>query len=1136
MTENASLFLEIISPNQPVRRAPLDAGKGIANIGSHPANEIVLDSPGIAEFHAILDYRETPYKLIMLAGVPSAQAGGPAPINELVLHQPWQLGQFLLILHITALSAPNQPAIDDSTNGALTQSVGQGADIDPFMIAQFQERSPKIEDDIQEEFIQIDAPERNQIVNVNQTAAWTMIVTNSGSRTARIDMHLYIRGKNQAWVEVKPAPENGIQLQPEQPFRLNDKTSRSVTIKLTPPRGTRAGWYHFQVRAVSPDYLESKGSYVEVALHVRPYDSFAIDPPDPATLRIKFRGRHQGWLRGCGLNYLELGLSNYSNRELLLDVEGREVERRCRIEFGTPYLATTEQKGKKKSCDEIKKLFNNPQVAISRISAPPHQKYIIPVRVTPVRAYRLGRGNRTYQLRFTLAPENERGITYDPVKVEHAPLMRWWVFIPFLFLALFALLVGALWLLQPKIKDLKLTQSGGAPKLAGYPADLAWNANTYLGQMQITVGSSLTDKQLLFEDLDVRRASSDTISTTLQISETYTITVENIVAQLPIVGDKGLQWGKVSQTHTLTNLLPGLTVEPVSAPESEGMITFTVRLSAPTAQTVMVAYKTITGLSAVEKSDYEPITQKNLILSPGSLIGFIPVTITTDSTVENDDEKFLLELTNAQHALLVDQHSSIQDRLLVTGTIAGDKESPTLAVQDAFALDKEGEMTFTVTLSNRTQQVVTATYETRDDSARAGVDYTTTIGEITISPQEKQAVIQVPIKENKIADNDKTFSLFLLESNHVISDGQALGRIQDDEGQPILTILDARANEGDRLLTFIVTLSMPSAQQTTVAFATADDSATTTDNDFVATSGVLEIPAGELSTAIQVEVREDDKAEGNESLKIRLSEPSSNIAIEQNGEATGLIVDNDSMPLLSISDASANEQDRLLNFEIKLTNPIQQIVTVDYNTVENTAKPGSDYEGKGGVLQIPAGQTTGKIEIVVINDLEAGEAEEKLTVRLSNPQNAVLSDSEAIGIITDNDAIPTTTSTPTTTPTGTPAPTLTPTITPAPVNSAPNVQDDNAITVPGMPVVVPVLSNDTDPDGDTLRLENIDLAPLNGSANINSNGTITYISNPNFTGIDSFIYTASDGKVASNAGTVTITVFPNGTIPQRLQK
>jgi len=65
--------------------------------------------------------------------------------------------------------------------------------------------------------------------------------------------------------------------------------------------------------------------------------------------------------------------------------------------------------------------------------------------------------------------------------------------------------------------------------------------------------------------------------------------------------------------------------------------------------------------------------------------------------------------------------------------------------------------------------------------------------------------------------------------------------------------------------------------------------------------------------------------------------------------------------------------------------------------------------------------------------------------------------------------------------------------------------------------------NATDPDGD-MMIYRIDAGPLNGILALVAGNMVVYIPRENFTGTDSFSFTASDGNRESNIATVTITV------------
>jgi M6 family metalloprotease-like protein len=91
-----------------------------------------------------------------------------------------------------------------------------------------------------------------------------------------------------------------------------------------------------------------------------------------------------------------------------------------------------------------------------------------------------------------------------------------------------------------------------------------------------------------------------------------------------------------------------------------------------------------------------------------------------------------------------------------------------------------------------------------------------------------------------------------------------------------------------------------------------------------------------------------------------------------------------------------------------------------------------------------------------------------------------------------------------------------------PTNSAPVAVNDAATTGSDQAVTIAVLANDTDPDGDTLRVTSV-TQPMRGKALINSSGSITYQPGKRASVSDAFSYTVSDG-LSSATATVQITL------------
>ena len=98
-----------------------------------------------------------------------------------------------------------------------------------------------------------------------------------------------------------------------------------------------------------------------------------------------------------------------------------------------------------------------------------------------------------------------------------------------------------------------------------------------------------------------------------------------------------------------------------------------------------------------------------------------------------------------------------------------------------------------------------------------------------------------------------------------------------------------------------------------------------------------------------------------------------------------------------------------------------------------------------------------------------------------------------------------------------------------PVNDAPVAADDTATTPEDTPVIIDVLGNDTDVDGDDLTVTAA--SSPNGDVTINPDGTLTFTPDENYNGPAEITYTVEDGEGGSDEGTVTVDVTPVNDAP-----
>lgn len=464
----------------------------------------------------------------------------------------------------------------------------------------------------------------------------------------------------------------------------------------------------------------------------------------------------------------------------------------------------------------------------------------------------------------------------------------------------------------------------------------------------------------------------------------------------------------------------------VSHPEGNSGQTefvFTVSITtAPTGSPVTVAYTTQNGTdplhSATAGADYTAVSG-TLTFNPGD-----PLTQTVTVLVNGDgsneaDEDFKLVLSNPANATLLAESS--------IGTIQNDDAAPLLSMV-APAPITEGNSgaqadVFTVNLSAASEQTITVTYAIRsgDDpgAAEGGVDFQDATETLTFLPGVTQLFITANIFGDINNEANENFKVQLFDAVNAgnATAGQdpvtAFGIINDNDPLPTVSIADpAPQNEGLAGTTSNMVISVsivpPSGQTVTVVYNTSDGTATTADNDYVATSGTLTFNPGVGTQLITVVVNGDSKIEASETFQVNLSSPQN--ATQGTAVATATILNDEGTPSISIGNISVfegNSGTTQFLFTATLSNASDQQVTVNFTTSDGTATTGNlDYLSQAGTLTF-APNTTSQVVTVLVNGDALNEPDENFSVILSNPVGATLGTATAIGTIKNDDTPPT---------------------------------------------------------------------------------------------------------------------------------
>ncbi|AFZ60550.1 SBBP repeat-containing protein [Anabaena cylindrica FACHB-243] len=208
-----------------------------------------------------------------------------------------------------------------------------------------------------------------------------------------------------------------------------------------------------------------------------------------------------------------------------------------------------------------------------------------------------------------------------------------------------------------------------------------------------------------------------------------------------------------------------LAVSPASVTEDGTTnLGYTFTRTGSTANALTVNYTV--GGTATFNTDYTQTgaasftsTTGTITFAAGSSTATLTVDPTADTTVEADETVAL--------TLAAGTGYTIGTTAAVTGTITNDDVAPSVTINlSADQTIVEGRtspqnLTYTVTLSNTSNQTITVNYATSNGTAIAGSDYTNTTGTLTFNPGIKTQVINIPIVNDGINEADETFTLTL---------------------------------------------------------------------------------------------------------------------------------------------------------------------------------------------------------------------------------------------------------------------------------------------------------------------------------------------------------------------------------------
>ena len=120
--------------------------------------------------------------------------------------------------------------------------------------------------------------------------------------------------------------------------------------------------------------------------------------------------------------------------------------------------------------------------------------------------------------------------------------------------------------------------------------------------------------------------------------------------------------------------------------------------------------------------------------------------------------------------------------------------------------------------------------------------------------------------------------------------------------------------------------------------------------DFDQTTGTVTFAVGETSKTIDIPIVDDNQQEEDETFNVTLDSDSTpgGAILGATPVATVTIDSEDVAGLLSIQNATVNEDEATVTLTVSRTNGTDGVISVDYQTVDGTAIAGEDYLSESG--------------------------------------------------------------------------------------------------------------------------------------------------------------------------------------------
>ena len=286
------------------------------------------------------------------------------------------------------------------------------------------------------------------------------------------------------------------------------------------------------------------------------------------------------------------------------------------------------------------------------------------------------------------------------------------------------------------------TNSGNVPLSRVQVSDLLVHSSAVqCGVLAVAASCELTGSYAVTQaDVDAGETSNTVTAAAAELDDPVTASVTTQVAQ-----ERELTLGIAAAPESYT--LPGDTISYTYRLSNSGTVTLRGSVS--------ITDDTVSGITCAE------LTEAGL--APGA-----DTTCTGSYTVVQVDVD-AGEVTNSATASLDSETSAAATATVRWETAQSD--ALLLSVSADPVEEAEANLEFVATLSRANEQTVTVAYETADDTAEAGTDYTSVSGSLTFSPGDTTHTVVVSVHDDAVDEPDERLNLILRDPSHPVLPG-----------------------------------------------------------------------------------------------------------------------------------------------------------------------------------------------------------------------------------------------------------------------------------------------------------------------------------------------------------------------------